>query len=167
LTDQIAAALEGFFWPKVFWDFLTKTLDGAVKPIPILQVINLLFGIAGLAFEWPLKFVAGSSLHRSIEFRLILLPLMSLAGILMYQSTNAALYYLIAEGVYFWAYSDGEVGHSVLVPNSLTNSSRLSATNLGLYLEFLQRRSVLHKFLGRSTSCYNIKSISEALHTFN
>jgi len=42
---QVAAALEGFFWPKIFWDFLTKNLDVAVKPFPILQIINLLMGI--------------------------------------------------------------------------------------------------------------------------
>ncbi|KAG8408087.1 hypothetical protein J3459_018185 [Metarhizium acridum] len=34
---QVGAAIEGFIWPKIFWDFLTKNLDPAVKPIPILQ----------------------------------------------------------------------------------------------------------------------------------
>ncbi|KAG5999141.1 hypothetical protein E4U43_002259 [Claviceps pusilla] len=106
---QVAAAIEGFFWPKVFWDFLTKNLDGAVKPIPILQTVNLLLGLAMLALEWPLKFVAGSSLHRSLEFRLTVLPLPVLASILMYQSTNPAIYYVIGMVVYFWAYSEGEI----------------------------------------------------------
>ncbi|GAO15540.1 hypothetical protein UVI_02020500 [Ustilaginoidea virens] len=106
---QVAAAVEGFFWPKVFWDFLTKNLDGAVKPVPILQTINLLSGLGMLALEWPLSFVAGSSLHRSLEFRLAILPLTALSSILMYQSTNPAIYYLIGMFVYFWAYSEGEV----------------------------------------------------------
>ncbi|KAF2401870.1 hypothetical protein EJ06DRAFT_365802 [Trichodelitschia bisporula] len=106
---QIAAALEGFFWPKFFWDFSTKNFDGAVKPVPILQILNLLFGVVGLAYEWPLKFFAGTLLHRSIELRLFLFPLFALASILMYQSTNAGLYYLIGEGIYLWAYSDGEI----------------------------------------------------------
>ncbi|KAJ2978649.1 hypothetical protein NQ176_g3703 [Zarea fungicola] len=106
---QVAAAVEGFFWPKIFWDFATKNLDGAVKPIPILQIINLFFGIGMLALEWPLAFVAGSSLHRSIEFRLVFLPLTTLTSILMYQSTNPAIYYFIGLGVYFWAYSEGEI----------------------------------------------------------
>lgn len=109
LTDQVAAAIEGFFWPKIFWDFLTKNLDGAVKPIPILQIINLFFGIGMLALEWPLSFVAGSSIHRSLEFRLIILPLTTLTSALMYQSTNPAIYYFIGIAVYFWAYSEGEV----------------------------------------------------------
>ncbi|OCK85569.1 hypothetical protein K432DRAFT_318141 [Lepidopterella palustris CBS 459.81] len=106
---QVAAAIEGFFWPKIFWDFLTKNLDGAVKPIPVLQIINLILGLCGLAMEWPLRFIAGSSVHRSIEARLIIFPLSALAAVLQYQGTNAALYYLIGMGVYFWAYSEGEV----------------------------------------------------------
>ncbi|KHN98486.1 PRO41 protein [Metarhizium album ARSEF 1941] len=106
---QVGAAIEGFIWPKVFWDFITKALDPAVKPIPILQTINLILGLAMLALEWPLSFVAGSSLHRSLEFRLAVLPLTALASILMYQSTNPAIYYLIGMIVYFVAYSEGEM----------------------------------------------------------
>jgi len=106
---QVAAAVEGFFWPKIFWDFLTKNLDLAVKPLPILQIINLVFGIVMFAWEWPLGFLAGTALHRSIEARLIALPLAALAASLIYQATNPALYYAIALVVYFWAYSEGEV----------------------------------------------------------
>jgi len=106
---QVAAAIEGFFWPKIFWDFLTKNLDGAVKPIPILQILNLLSGLWMLAWEWPLGFLAGTSIHRSIEARLIFLPLTILVAALMYQATNPAIYYTIGMGVYFWAYSDGEM----------------------------------------------------------
>ncbi|KAJ4173491.1 hypothetical protein NW754_012493 [Fusarium falciforme] len=49
---QVAAAIEAFIWPKIFWDFLTP---------------------------------------------------------LIYQGTNAAIYYLIGMVVYFWAYSEGEI----------------------------------------------------------
>ncbi|KAK0383237.1 hypothetical protein NLU13_9150 [Sarocladium strictum] len=108
-TYQVAAAVEAFFWPKIFWDFLTKTLDGAVKPIPVLQIINLLFGLFMLALEWPLNFLAGSTLHRSLEFRLAVLPLTALSAALIYQATNSAIYYLIGMIVYFWAYSEGEM----------------------------------------------------------
>ena len=107
--DQIAAAIEGFFWPKVFWDFLTKNLDGAVKPIPVLQVMNLLLGFIVLAWEWPLKWIAGHAAHRSIEARLVVYSLSSLTAVLMYQATNPALYYLIGIGVYLWAFVEGEV----------------------------------------------------------
>ncbi|KJX98878.1 hypothetical protein TI39_contig385g00009 [Zymoseptoria brevis] len=108
-TDQIAAALEGFFWPKFFFDWLTKNFDGAVKPVPTLQTINLIFGLLGLAYEWPLKIVAGTAIHRSMEVRLMWIPLASLSSLLLYQATNAALYYFIGCMVYFWAYSEGEV----------------------------------------------------------
>jgi hypothetical protein len=115
-TYQIAAAIEGFFWPKIFWDFATKNLDGAVKPIPVLQVLNLLFGIAGLAWEWPLKFIAGTPIHRSIEARMAFYPLASLMAVLLYQATNPAIYYLVGVGVYFWAYSEGEVCSLNFIP---------------------------------------------------
>jgi len=108
-TYQVAAALEGFFWPKIFWDFATKNLDPAVKPIPFLQVFNLLFGILGFCWEWPLGFLSGSAFHRSIEARLVIYPLAALVALLLYQGTNAGLYYLIGMGVYFWAFAEGEV----------------------------------------------------------
>ena len=106
---QLAGAIEGFFWPKFFFDFLTKNFDNAVKPVPILQVINVVIAIICLAYEWPLRWVAGTHLHRSIVARLLLLPLATLSAVLLYQTTNAALYYLIGCGIYFWAYSEGEV----------------------------------------------------------
>ena len=109
VPDQLAGAIEGFFWPKFFFDFLTKNFDSAVKPVPILQVINVVIAIICLAYEWPLRWVAGTHLHRSIVARLLLLPLATLSAVLLYQTTNAALYYLIGCGIYFWAYSEGEV----------------------------------------------------------
>ncbi|KAJ5623536.1 hypothetical protein N7490_012141 [Penicillium lividum] len=106
---QVASAIEGFIWPKVFWDFLSKNLDAAVSPIPVLQILNLIMGLIGLAWEWPLKPLAGTLPHRSIEIRLIVYPLSALLAALLYQGTDPAGYYLIGIGVYFWAYSEGEV----------------------------------------------------------
>jgi hypothetical protein len=112
-TDQIAASLEGFFWPKFFFDFYTKNFDAAVKPIPILQTINLVLGIITLAYEWPLKFVAGTAIHQSLEVRMVWLPFVSLSSVMLYQATNPALYYLIGLTVYCWAYTEGEVSRSI------------------------------------------------------
>jgi hypothetical protein len=67
------------------------------------------------ALELPLKPLAGTLVHRSIEFRLMLMPLLALAAMVMYQGTNAALYYIVGEMIYFWAYSDGEVPSSYIV----------------------------------------------------
>ena len=108
---QFAAAVEGFFWPKIFWDFLTKNLDGAVKPFPTLQIFNLVFALLGVALEWPLGFITKMlpGLHRSLETRMAIYPLFALAALLLYQGTNAGLYYLVGVGVYFWAFIEGEV----------------------------------------------------------
>lgn len=123
-ADQVAAAIEGYFWPKVFWDFATKNLDGAVKPIPVLQTLNLVLGLLALAWEWPLKWIAGTAVHRSIEARLVVYSLSSLVAALLYQATNPALYYLIGMGVYLWAFVEGEV--SVILVKSLSMSSELT-----------------------------------------
>lgn len=80
-----------------------------MKPVPILQILNLVMGLVGVAWEWPLKFFAGSLPHRSIEVRLIIYPLSALVAALLYQGTPPALYYLFGIGIYFWAYSEGEV----------------------------------------------------------
>jgi len=107
--DQIVAAISAFFWPKIFFDFLTKNLDCAVKPVPILQVINLVIGLTSLAYELPLGLLAGTRIQRSLELRLFWFPLASLASVLLYQATNPAMYYLFGTAVYFWAYGDGEI----------------------------------------------------------
>jgi hypothetical protein len=117
---QFAAALEGFLWPKIFWDFATKNLDAIVKPAPLLQIFNLLFSMGVVTLEWPLWFVAGTQVHRRIESRLAIYPLGVLAAVLMYQSTNPAIYYLVGMGVYFWAYSEGEVRFTPLLSYSLS-----------------------------------------------
>ena len=106
---QIGSAIEGFIWPKLLWDFMTKNLNGAVKPVPILQILNLVMGLVGLAWEWPLNWIAGTFPHRSIEIRLVIYPLSALLAVLLYQGTHPALYYLVGMGVYFWAYTEGEV----------------------------------------------------------
>ncbi len=82
-----------------------------MKPFPFLQIINLVLGLIMVAWEWPLGLIAGSAMHRSIEARLVVLPLTALAASLLYQATNPALYYAIALMVYFWAYSEGEVSY--------------------------------------------------------
>lgn len=88
---------------------MTTNLDGAVKPVPVLQILNLVMGLLGLAWEWPLKLIAGSLPHRSIEIRLMIYPLSAMIAVLLYQGTHPALYYLVGMVVYFWAYTEGEV----------------------------------------------------------
>jgi len=107
---QIGASIEGFFWPKIFWDFSTLVLDPLVKPFPFLQITNLLLGLAVVGFEWPIKFLAGNVIHRNILPRAVVYPMCSFVAVLMYQSTNPAIYYFIGTGIYLWGFSEGEVG---------------------------------------------------------
>ena len=109
MIDQVLAATQGLFWPKIFWDFSTKALDPLVRPVPFLQSVNLLAGLAILALELPLGVVTRSSVHRSIGFRLAILPFVALPGLFLYQTTNAVVYYLVAEAIYFSAYKRREV----------------------------------------------------------
>jgi len=80
----------------------------------VLQIVNLVVAFISLAYEWPLKYLAGTTLHKSIEVRMMWLPLASLVSVLLYQATNPALYYLIGCGVYFWAYTEGEVSCEII-----------------------------------------------------
>jgi hypothetical protein len=82
-------------------------------------------GLLMIAWEYPLGFVAGSGIHRSLEARLAALPLFALAAVLTYQGANAGLYYVVAMVVYFWAYSEGEVR----LANTIFNSSEHSKAN--------------------------------------
>lgn len=106
---QCGAAIEGFFWPKIFWDIFSHSLDGAVKPVPVLQIINLLLGLFTLAFEYPLGIFTNLSVHRSIVARLVYIPLSAGTVALLYQGPDSAGYHIIALLAYFWAYTEGEV----------------------------------------------------------
>lgn len=98
-------------------------------------------GLWMLAWDWPLPWIAGTSVHRSIEARLAVLPLTGLASVMLYQGTNAGIYYIVAMVVYFWAYSEGEVRLLPIYLESLpeeklawlTPVSRSFAPNPGLY----------------------------------
>ena len=74
--------------------------------------------------SWSIKTLA--ALHRSIEARLFIFPLSALAALLLYQGTNAGLYYIIGMGVYFWAFSEGEVimGTPWTLPKKPSRSDR-------------------------------------------
>jgi hypothetical protein len=118
LADQCAAAIMGVFHPKIFWDFSTSGMDRAVRPVPALQILNFLASLSVAALEWPLGRVAGSALHRSVVFRLVALPTVALPAALMYQSFEAAFYYMIGLAMYGWAYYENEVWPSALVQTS-------------------------------------------------
>jgi len=119
---QVVAGIHGYMWPKVFWDMWTKSLDSSVRPLPILQTLNVIMGLVGLAWEYPLPFlIPNTAFHRSIAARLAIYPISVLLAVLLYQGTNAAIYYLVGIGIYFWAYSEGE---TVCMPWKLPDRRR-------------------------------------------
>lgn len=68
----------------------------------------MVFGLAALAFEWPLPLIAGRGFHRYILTRLIIYPANAVLVALLYQGTDPAAYYLLGIILYFWAYTQGE-----------------------------------------------------------
>ena len=109
---QVGASIEGFIWPKTFFDFSDLKLEASVAPVPVLPIINMLLGLLAIVWEWPLEYVAGSAVHRSIPARAVVYAMCSVAAIMMYQTTNPAIYYLVGTGVYLWALGEGEVSSS-------------------------------------------------------
>ncbi|KAH8797853.1 PRO41 protein [Xylogone sp. PMI_703] len=105
---QVAAAIQGFIWPKIFWDFLTKRFDKLVQPLPILQSVNLVCGIVLLALEWPLRLLICMTLRRSLILRLFIILFAAISASFLYQATDPAIYYMLGFGTYVWAYRSGE-----------------------------------------------------------
>ncbi|KAI3339683.1 hypothetical protein F4824DRAFT_454426 [Ustulina deusta] len=103
-----AASIQAFIWPKILWDFLTNSLDQAVKPVPILQVMNLFVALLLLALEWPLPGLPRWTLYHSFELRIVTFMTAAFLAFFLYQATNAAIYYLVGTALYIWAYSEGE-----------------------------------------------------------
>jgi hypothetical protein len=62
-----------------------------------------------VALEWPLPLVAGSPAHRSVRVRLAILPSFALLAVILYQGTNACLYYLVGAVLYLLAHREDEV----------------------------------------------------------
>ena len=52
-ADQFNAAIHGFIWPKVLWDFISPSINVLVKPVPYLQIANLVGALLVFALEWP------------------------------------------------------------------------------------------------------------------
>jgi len=111
------------FYRKYFWDFVDGTLrdPGGLQPgpsalpivkvivqVPVLQILVILMAIATLMVELPAPFLNGTALRRSLVPRMLMLIGQAVLGLLVYQTTNGALYSLIAAFGYGMAMSRGE-----------------------------------------------------------
>lgn len=68
--------------------------------MPIIQLINLLSGIAVLLLEWPLPFLKDTALQRAFAVRFAVYPIIATVALLQYQCTNASFYLLIGTAYY-------------------------------------------------------------------
>jgi len=75
---------------------------------PVLQIILVFLALATLMVELPVPFLKGTALRRSLLPRILMLIGQSVLGILVYQTTNGALYSLIAAFGYGMAMLKGE-----------------------------------------------------------
>jgi len=75
---------------------------------PIIQIISVALAGFIIALEFPIPFLKGTRLHRSIVLRIPLLLLQVFFAVLFYQGTNGAIWSLIAAGGYARALMLGE-----------------------------------------------------------
>ncbi|GAA5877381.1 hypothetical protein JCM8547_003015 [Rhodosporidiobolus lusitaniae] len=104
------AALWGCFYRKYLWDFVGGSLGptGIVPPpqaafflkvivdAPVLQVLSILNGLFTLALEWPIKPLAGTTIHRSHAVRLAFYSWCAFLAMFIYQTIDGGVFYLIA-----------------------------------------------------------------------
>jgi len=104
-------AFWGLFYRKFFWDFIGGTLrdPGGIQPspkvagfimvivkIPLVQISAMVLAFTIVAIEYPLPFIKGTAIHRSLILRVVILVFQASLAILFYQGTNGALWSLIA-----------------------------------------------------------------------
>ena len=104
-ADQFNAALHGFIWPKVLWDFILPSVNVLVTPIPYLQMANLVGATLVFVLEWPCW--PGLS-PIGLPWRCLATVAAALPALLLYQGTNAGLYLLISAVLYIRAHQQEE-----------------------------------------------------------
>jgi hypothetical protein len=117
------AGFWGLIWRKFFWDFVGGTLrdpGGLQAPpreaffitvivkAPVIQIISILLAGSIIALEFPIPYLRGTKLHRTIALRIPLLLVQAFFAVLFYQGTNGAIWSLIAAGCYSRAVMLGE-----------------------------------------------------------
>ncbi|RXK39704.1 hypothetical protein M231_03059 [Tremella mesenterica] len=120
---MVWASFWAFFYRKFFWDMIggtlgpagiipgnnTKPLVDIVVNIPLLQIFTLLFSLFALMLEWPLPMIKGTGLHRSFLARVVVYFLAGFVGIMVYQTVDCAIYFVITSMVYLRAHMLGEI----------------------------------------------------------
>ncbi|ORX37608.1 hypothetical protein BD324DRAFT_641787 [Kockovaella imperatae] len=133
-ADMTWGSIWAIMYRKFFWDMIGGTLGPAgiipgnntkffvtiVVNLPVLQIINLLIGLVTLALEWPLPLIDGTALHRSLVFRMAFYFFSGFLGIMVYQTVDCAIYYVIVSAVFTRAMILGErILSTKAVPQSI------------------------------------------------
>lgn len=118
------ASIWAFVYRKFFWDFVNGTLrnPGGLQPAPqdaifitlivkapVIPIFSMIIGFSIIAFEYPVPWVRGTSIHRSFVVRIIALLVQAVLAILWYQGTNGAIWSLTAALCWGRAIMLGEV----------------------------------------------------------
>jgi len=127
ITASLYTVWAGYFgllYRKFFWDFVSgiRRNPGGIQPAnqdaffttimvkaPVIQIISILLALVIVAFEYPAPFLKGTSAHRSLITRVILLVFQIFFAIMFYQGTNGAIWSLVALIGYSRAMMLGEV----------------------------------------------------------
>ncbi|WVQ66169.1 uncharacterized protein L199_004348 [Kwoniella botswanensis] len=124
---MVWASFWAYLYRKFFWDMIGGTLGPAglipskntqplvnlVVVVPLLQTFTLVLGLFALALELPLPIVVNTPVHRSIMLRIVLYFLTGFIGIMVYQTVDCAIYFIITSGVYAVALSKGETINAI------------------------------------------------------
>ncbi|WVW87054.1 hypothetical protein I302_109111 [Kwoniella bestiolae CBS 10118] len=111
-----------YFFRKFFWDMVGGTLGPAglvpgknTQPLvnlvvlfPLLQTFTMVLGLFALALEMPLPILVNTAVHRSILLRIIIYFMAGSVGIMVYQTVDCAIYFIITSAVYAVALLKGE-----------------------------------------------------------
>lgn len=83
-------------------------MDILVKPVPILQLINILFGLFILSWAWPLPITQLVKLFEKVLYRVFTVSFAIILCFSLYGNGDAVLYYIISIILYLWAYVQRE-----------------------------------------------------------
>jgi len=80
-----------------------------IVKVPVVQIVNILNGLFTLALEWTIPFLQGTAPHRSFVFRSVFYVWCAFTAMLVYQSVDGGVYYLITAWAYLQATKRKEV----------------------------------------------------------
>lgn len=128
------AGFWGLIWRKFFWDFVGGTMRDpggmqapsrdaffimAIIKAPVIQLISIVLAGFIITLEFPLPYLKGTKIHRTIALRVPLLLVQAFLAVLFYQGTNGAIWSFIAAACYTRSVMLGEEMEEVKEKKSL------------------------------------------------